>query len=186
VDLTTFSIGSFTVGGNNARPLGATVVGSYFDILGNVKGVGLGTFTATGAVTGSTFNIAAGSATSFSAGRFLNSSLLVGVVLPSPGSILGTPTWDTTDRAIGTFKTTAAFDPTDVRDTASFAGSKVVAANLGTVTLSGVDPDIDPLTSTAATVGIAFRSQGGKVKINGSSTALPAPFALSKFNYLAE
>jgi hypothetical protein len=183
--LTTFSVSAFKVTGNSALGLTASVHNGFLDIIGNIGNVGLGTFSAAGAVTNSTFNIADGSVTSFTAGRFRDSQLLVGVRLPVQGDLtLGTPTWDAVNRSIGTFTTTAPFNASDVADTASFASSTVVAANLGTITLAGIDPHAGP----ALAFGVAFRAQSaakGMVKINGSATALTSPFTLGQFHYLA-
>jgi len=174
VDLTSFSVGSFSVTGNKTAALGGTVSNSFFDIFGNLAGVGLGTFSATAAVTNSTFNVEHGNVTSFIVSQFLGSNLLAGVFLPVLGDITkGTPVWDATNRSIGTFKTTGVFNVGDVPDSASFADSIVVAANLGAITLSGVNPTINPLTdSSALTFGVAFRSSTGTqgtVIVNGTT-----------------
>jgi hypothetical protein len=181
-DLTAFSVSSFKVTGNGTSGLAALGGDSFIDVIGNIAGVGLGTFSATGTVSDAVFSIADGNVTSFTAGRFRDSDLLVGVILPAAGDItLGTPTWGGVNRSIGTFQTTAPFGSSDVADTASFARSKVVAAVLGAVTLSGVDPTNDPRASSAVTFGVAFRAGAGAaargtVKVNGSAAAL-APSA---------
>jgi hypothetical protein len=76
----------------------------------------------------------------------------------------------------------AVFDATD-DDSASFVDSNVIAAILGTINLSGVNPTT--LDSTA--FGVAFRTSAGGaglVKIDGAVLALVPAAANGKFNYL--
>ena len=189
-NLTAFSVSSFKVTGNAARSIVGNVLGSFFDLIGNVAGVGLGTFSATGNVHGSTFEVENGNVTSFIVSRFLDSNLLVGVTMPVPGDItLGTPSWSSTNRSIGTFETTATFNSSDVTDTASFGDSTVVAAVLGTVNLSGVAPTINPLDALDFAFGLGFRTSAGatakgKVSIGNQTGTLTTGFNLDQFHYL--
>jgi hypothetical protein len=188
-NLTAFSVSSFKVTGNAARAIAGNVGASFFDIIGSLAGVGLGTFSATGSVRGSTFEVENGNVISFVAARFLSSNLFAGATLAVPGDIaMGTPTWAGTN-SIGTFKTTAVFSPSDPADTASFADSKVVASILGTISLSGVEPTISPLDALDFTFGLGFRTGAGakaqgKVTIGNQSGMLVPPFNLGAFHYL--
>jgi hypothetical protein len=186
-DLSTNSLGSFAVKGNTGRGFAGTVDAAFVDILGSSAGIGLGTFSSTGTITNSLFRVSDGDVTSFSTLRFVDSDLLVGY-RPIKGSDItlapAAANWTVTNHKIGSFTTTAPFDVTNPTDTASFANSTVVAAILGTVSLSGVDP-VDP---TATTFGVAFRtaagaSAKGTVKKDGGAV-LAAPTVAGQFNYL--
>jgi hypothetical protein len=186
-DLVSQSVGTFKLVGNAARGFAGTAERAFIDVLGAAAGVGLGTFTATGTVTGSLIRVANGDVTSFTALRFASSDLLVGF-RPVKGSDLTLPpltaNWSATNHKIGAFTTTAPFSPADVADTASFVDSDVAAAILGNVTLSGVNP-----VATATAFGVAFRTSAGAaakgtVKINGAAAALTPPAADGEFHYL--
>ncbi len=190
VDLTSFSIGTFTAKGNSAAAMPGTVTGSAFDVFGGIANVGLSSFSASGAVTGSTFNITDGNVNSFVVSRFLNSNLFLGVIVPTLGDITATTTtadWLATF-ILFKFVTTGAFSSNDINDTASFANSDIVSGKLGTVSLSGVNPTLDPLTSTAFTFGVAYRAPAetrGTVTIGNIAGVLPSPFTpLGDFNYI--
>jgi hypothetical protein len=176
-NLTTTSIGTFKVTGNTATGQPGNVTGSTFDILGATGGVGLGTFSTTATITGTTFNVLAGNVTSFTAGALSGSNVLVGVVLSSQNDPAhGTATFQTF--AIGSFKTTGVFDPTDILDTASFVDSNIVAAKLGKVALAGVD--VNSENKAVASFGVFFSnastSNAGTVTADGSATPLtPSP-----------
>ena len=101
----------------------------------------------------STFRVDAGDVASFTAAVFEDSDLLVGVRLNRPDDLSGGAVF-TADRTIRFFQTTRPFDPADP-DSFSFRRSMVVAANLGTIALGGVDPAADDL------FGVAFQVFGG-------------------------
>jgi hypothetical protein len=185
-DLISQSVATFSLTGNAAKGLTGTADDAFIDLLGAAGGVGLGTFTASGTVSNSLFRVANGDVTSFTVLRFSDSDLLVGFRPAKDADItLGAAAWDMTNHKIGTFKTTAPFSMSDATDSASFDGSDVVAAILGNVTLSGVDPT----ATNVPTFGVAFRMNGGAqgtVKTNGSATALK-PGAMAndgQFRYL--
>ncbi len=148
------------------------------DILGSSGGVGLGTFTAAGAILGSVIEVPAGNVTSFAAGSFIFSALIVGAQLPNANDPNGSPPiFGTTPFAIGTFQTTNAFNPNNVVDSASFQDSIVAAAKLGTITLSGVNPAATP-GSGVVSFGLFQDGTGqhGIVTVDGSKTPLkPSP-----------
>ena len=82
------------------------------------------------------------------------------------------------------FKTTQAFSPTDP-DSISFQDSFVVAADLGTITLTGVGTEADRPTlfgvgfETAGTTGVV------KANIGGGLVTLAAPFTSDAFTFRA-
>ena len=77
-DLSTRSVGTFSLKGNTARGFVGTADRAFIDILGNSAGIGLGTFTATGTISNSLFRVSDGDVTSFTVLRFVGSDLLVG------------------------------------------------------------------------------------------------------------
>jgi hypothetical protein len=185
-DLVSRAVGTFALKGNAARGFVGTADDAFIDVLGSAAGVGLGTFTATGTSTGSLFRVSDGDVGSFTVLRFLSSDLLVGF-RPVKGSDLtlapAAANWAATNHKLGAFNTTAAFDPADPADSASFRDSTVVAAILGTVNLSGVDP-ADP---TATAFGVAFRSGAGaaaKGTIKKGGVTLAPGAADGQFHYL--
>lgn len=187
-DVVAQSIGTFTLKGNAARGIAGAANHAFIDILGNAGGIGLGTFSATGTATDSLFRVSDGDVTSFTVQRLVSSDVLVGFRIGKEGDITNAPAaaqWTATNHKLGTFKTTAPFDPADVDDSASFVDSNVIAGILGSITISGVHTA--SLASTA--YGIAFRTSAGAaaagtVKINGSAVALTAPATSGQFNYL--
>jgi hypothetical protein len=68
-------------------------------------------------------------------------------------------TWSTPNRTLGTFKVTTPYNVNDP-DSASFIDSLVIAGNLGTITLTGIDPGT-PAGSDTVTYGIGFHLGGG-------------------------
>jgi|GEM_PF-6109349 len=180
------AIGSINLKGNAARGFVGTTDNAFIDILGSSSGVGLGTFTATGAATNSFFRVADGDVTSFTIARMVSSDLLVGFRFAEADNITATTTgaqWTATNHKLGSFKTTAPFDTADVADSASLVDSNVIAGILGSISVNGVNPDT--IKSTA--FGIGFRtaagaSAPGTVKVNG--TALTAPSTTGQFSYL--
>ncbi len=187
-DLVSQSVATFSLTGNVGRGFVGTADDAFIDLLGASGGVGLGTFTASGTVSDSLFRVANGNVTSFTVLRFSDSDLLVGFRPANDSDVaLGAAAWNATNLKIGTFKTTAPFSTADVGDSASFIGSDVVAAMLGSVTLSGVDQAATDVT----TFGVAYRTKAGtgaqgSVKVNGSATALTpgAGAANGQFRYL--
>jgi hypothetical protein len=187
-DLVSQAVGTFSLKGNVARGFVGTADRAFVDILGSAGGVGLGTFSGTGTSTNSLFRVSNSDVGSFTVLRFLSSDLLVGF-RPVKGSDLtlapAAANWSATNHKIGSFTTTAPFDPKDPADSASFQNSTVVAAILGNVTLSGVNPT-DP---TATTFGVAFRTAAGAsakgVVKKGGVTLTPGPSATDgQFHYL--
>jgi len=189
-DLVTQSVGSIKLTGNTHRGFVGTTDNGFFDILGSSGGsaaIGLGTFSATGAATGSLFRVADGNVTSFTVERMISSDLLVGFTPVSPGQITATPTasnWAATNFKLGSFTTTAPFSATDATDSGAFADSDVVAAVLGKIKISGVNPT----APTDATFGIAFRTSAGAaakgvVTVAGAAPLTP-PSVNGQFNYL--
>ncbi len=177
------SVTSVKITGNAGRRLMGNFDDGFMDVIGNAANVGLGSFTATGNVSSSLFNVANGNVTSFIVTRFLQSDLLVGFRLEQLGDIAAAPMtddWSTVNRTIGTFKTTGLFSA-ESPQTASFSGSDVVAAVLGNISLSGVlgSPGSEP--GAVENTGIAFRSSAGtgakgKVTVGtNAGTMTPAP-----------
>lgn len=183
-NLSTRAVGTFALKGNAARGFVGTADRAFIDILGNNAGVGLGAFTSTGTLTNSLFRVSDGDVTSFTALRLRSTDLLVGFRPVKGSDISLAPTaanWSATNRKIGLFKTTATFSATDPENSGSFDDSNVIAATLGTVSISGVDPT-DP---NSTKFGVAFRATGGSagsVSIAGSSKAVG--FVDGQFNFL--
>ena len=186
-DLVTQSIASITLTGNTHRGFVGTSDEGFIDILGSTAGVGLGSFSATGAATDSLFRVSAGNVNTFTVERMDSSALLVGFTFATADDVTASTSstnWTSTNYKIGAFTTTAPYSSTDVTDSASFVDSDVIAAILGKITLSGVNP----ATTEAATFGVAFRTSAGAtaegvVKTDGSATAL-TPGATGQFEYL--
>lgn len=158
-DMTTQSVGTFALKGNAARGIAGTVDKAFIDILGASAGIGLGTFTATGAISNSLIRVSDGDVTSFTALRLVSTDLLVGF-RPVKGSDISLPPVASNwlgNHKIGSFKTTAPFSASDVTDSASFVDSNVIAAKLGSVSITG----INPATTNSTKFGLAFRTTGG-------------------------
>jgi hypothetical protein len=185
--LTANSVHAFTVAGNAGLGLPGNVTDSTILLIGERAGVALGTFLATGTVSGSAYQVSGGNVTSFTTAFFKNSTLFLGYAPVNPPALADaannqTPTnWEGTF-VLGSFRTTAALDPADVPDTASFQSSTVVAGRLGTVSLSGVDPD--PAGPDQQTFGVGFRAGGGAAgTLTVAGVARPNPTTLGKFRY---
>jgi hypothetical protein len=152
-----------------AAVLPANVTGSVVTALGNVGGVGLGAVTINQRVTNSDFNVAGGGVTSMTVGGMFGSHVMVGAHSAAYDNIVAATTtlnWDTPPSGVtyklGTFKTTGLFDVIDPLDTANFTDSFIIAQQLGTVTITGLNPQVPAATATsggsaAATFGVAFR-----------------------------
>jgi hypothetical protein len=181
-DLTTRVLSAMNVTGQPARAIAGNVTDSLLTIMGNAANVGLGTFVAQGTVENSTFQVTDGNVTSFTVGKFLDSNLYVGFRPDSTLDLTQAGTFGLTDRTIALFKTTQAFDPADP-DSVSFHNSFIVAADLGTITLSGVQTDADRPTI----FGVGFETGGtaGIVKANTGAglVTLTAPFASDAFTF---
>jgi hypothetical protein len=180
VSLTVGSIGTFTVTGNAAAGLAGNVTNCPVIILSSLKGIALGTFSATGTVYRSEFQVTSGNVTSFQTAFFIDSSLSLGYRYVDPLMITDAANNQTSANwegnfTLGTFKTTAK-PVAGVPASDSFQSSEVVAANLGTVTLSAVNPtptipstipfngsevSIPPVLLALANFGVGFRHQGG-------------------------
>jgi hypothetical protein len=172
--LTSRSISALNVVGKSpkvrtARVLAADVVDSVITAIGNIGGVGLGAVTIAQKVIDSDFNVAAGNVTSFTVGGMFGSHLTVGAHPAARGNILAPATasnWNGPPNPIGvtfelgSFKTTGVFDPVDVLHTASFRDSFIIAQQLGSVAIVGLDQNT-PAGSAAVAFGVAFRGSAG-------------------------
>jgi hypothetical protein len=157
----------------NAVVLTADVTDSVVTALGNVKAVGLGAVTIAQKVIDSDFNVAGGNATSFTVGGIFGSHVTVGAHPAAFGNIVATATaanWDGplagVTYKLGSFKTTGIFAARDVPDTTNFHDSFIVAQQLGTVVITGLDQNLPGPTETSggsasATFGVAFRGSAG-------------------------
>lgn len=183
-DFVTRDVGTFNLKGNTARGFAGTADRGFIDILSNLAGVGLGTFSATGTANNSLFRVSDGDVTSFSVLRFASSDLLVGF-RPVKGSDISldpvAANWSVTNHRIGSFKTTAPFSATDADDSTSFVDSNVVAAILQNVTLTGVNP----ASTNSTKYGLAFRTTGGSAGTVIIEGAIETPsFVDGQFNLL--
>ncbi|HEV7405648.1 MAG TPA: hypothetical protein VGO11_22075, partial [Chthoniobacteraceae bacterium] len=181
-DVTTRVLSAMNVTGNTARAIAGNITDSLLTIMGNNAGVGLGTLLAQGTVSNSTFQVTDGNVTSFTVGKFLDSNLFVGFRPNSSLDLTQGGVFGATDRTIGLFKTTQAFIATDP-DSVSFHNSNIVAADLGTITLTGVDSASDrPIL-----FGIGFETGGTagvlKVDVGAGLVTQTAPFASGSFMY---
>ncbi len=171
----------------NAAVLTGNVSNSIITALGNLSGVGLGIVTIKQKVVNSDFNIAGGNVTSFTVGGMFGSHLLVGAHTAGYDNIVATATaanWDTPVSGVtfnlGSFKTTGLFDKTDVSDTANFRDSFIIAQQLGTVAITGLDPNVPAASETSGgsptmTFGVAFRGSvgaGPKITVTFSDAGL--------------
>jgi hypothetical protein len=157
----------------NAGVVVANVSNSVVTALGNIAGVGLGAVTIAQKVVNSDFNIAGGNVTSMTVGGIFGSHVLVGAHSAAYDNIVAkaaAANWDAPVAGVtfklGSFKTTGLFDKTDVLDTANFRDSFIIAQQLGTVTITGLDQNVPAATvtsggSAAATFGVAFRGTAG-------------------------
>jgi len=197
--LTARSIGSFNVIGKlptvaNASVLTANVSSSVVTLIGNIKGVGLGTATIKGEIIGSDFLVAGGNVTSFSVGGMYGSALLVGAHPAAVGNIAATTSaanWDAPVPGVtfklGGFKTTGLFDSADAPDTATFRDSFVIAQQLGTVNINGLD-DAVPAGSPDIAFGVGIRtSTGGSpgITVNPPGGTQTPGFVVGAFDYVA-
>jgi hypothetical protein len=183
------SVGAFSVTGNAARGLSGDLIGSNVTVLRSLAGVGLGTFTASGRVLNSAIQVTSGNVTSFTAGSFRGSTLYVGYRATDPSAITDAANnqtaanWEGTF-TLGSFKTTAVFNPSDDVDSAGFQAAGVVADRLGAVTVSGLNQH--PV-GDVQTFGVGFRATGGAagtltVTSNPPNPKTP-PTTLGAFHY---
>jgi hypothetical protein len=197
--LTSRSIATLSVVGKsptviNASVLPAYVTDSVVTALGNLAGVGLGVVTIRQKVVDSDFNVAGGNVTSFTVGGMFGSHLTVGAHPAAYDNIVATAAaanWDAPPAGVtfklASFKTTGLFDPLDVLDTANFRDSFIVAQQLGTVLISGLDPNVPRATATSggsatATFGVAFRGSAGagpKITVSFSNAGVLATQTLT-------
>lgn len=181
-DLTTRVLSAMNVTGNTPRAIAGNISDSLLTIMGNSAGVGLGTLLAQGTVSNSTFQVTDGNVTSFTVGKFLDSNLLVGFRANSSVDLSAGGIFAPTDHTIGLFKTTQAFDATDP-DSVSFHNSTIVATDLGTITLTGVDPAAD--RGVLFGVGFELGGTAGTVRLDVGAGLVPsiAPFTSGAFTY---
>jgi hypothetical protein len=201
------SIGTFSVG-NPATGFAGNVTASSIKVLASLKGVALGTFMATGSVYQGNFQVTSGNVTSFQCVRFVNSGLFVGYRLVDPLSIADSANNQIGSNWEGNFTlgklTTTAVSSADPRSD-SFQSAEVVAATLGKLSLSSVNPTptlpqsipfggnqiaIPPALAKLATFGVGFRKQGGaagSLKVGStveSPATPPTPTLAPAFFYL--
>jgi hypothetical protein len=207
--LTARSIATLSVIGksptvHNAAVVTANVTGSIVTALGNssvstplgttTAGVGLGTVSIRQKVVDSDFNVAGGNVTSFTVGGMFGSHLTVGAHPAAYGNIVATTSatnWNAPPTGVtfklGSFKTTGLFDPTDVLDTANFRDSFILAQQLGTVVITGLDTNVPRATATSggsatATFGVGFRGSvgaGPKITVSFSNAGVLATQTLT-------
>jgi hypothetical protein len=172
--LTSQSISALNVVGKSpkvktAGVLTADVVNSVVTAIGNVSGVGLGAVVVGQKVIGSDFNVAAGNVTSFTVGGMFDSHLTVGAHPVARGNILATaaasnwngpPNPPSVTYRLGSFKTTGVFSAANVPDTANFRDSFIIAQQLGSVIITGLDQNT-AAGSPAVAFGVAFRGSAG-------------------------
>jgi Calx-beta domain/FG-GAP-like repeat/FG-GAP repeat len=118
--ITVPSIGTVSIKGNFKSDVTVTGAGA-----GNTS---IGSFNVLGQVDGSTINVVNGNVKTFKVGTFINSLLDVGY----SGDKVGNGNFDDPTSTIGTFKTS-------FKSSAAFKNSSVIAANMNSVLLSGVD-----------------------------------------------
>jgi hypothetical protein len=127
------------------------------------KTYGLKRFTAKGTVTNSLFDVRGGSVGMVTVGRFIDSNLYVGY---TPGAFFEDPGTFVADFKLEKFSTTAKWlnDANNLWDYA-FSNSQLVADNIGTVKLTGLNT-----SSFLGTFGIKFKTAGGSVKVTASDS----------------
>ncbi|WP_020475502.1 beta strand repeat-containing protein [Zavarzinella formosa] len=168
-------LGSFNVIGNQepGSSLGGGVIAAYVNVFGNTAGVGLGTFSALGTVSGGTiFDITDGNLTSFTAARLQNSTIQVGARFQKGNAVANGATFGLTDRSLGSLSLTAPFfgaspSPEDRRDGSGFRDSYVAAANIGTVTVASVAATLNPLTEEDGVTYKSGAAAAGTVSVGG-------------------
>jgi hypothetical protein len=176
VRVATRHLPSLAVTGSAALGAPGDVRDCFFEVLGSVGGVGLGTVAIKGTVARSTFRVDDGDVVSFAAAVFQDSDLLVGVRLDRPDDLSGGGVF-TANHTIRSFQTTRPFDPADP-DSFSFRRSMVAAAKLGTITLTGVDPVADDVFG----VGFAL-SEGAAGTVRTAGVLRTSGFTDGAFAY---
>jgi hypothetical protein len=188
------NIGKFSAIGNATTGLSGDVASSSITILGSLKGVAIGSFTASGTVYRSGVQVTSGSVTSFQSAFFINSGLFVGYRLVDALGITDTTNnqaasnWEG-NFTLGSFKTTAVPSSAGVASD-SFQSSEVVASTLGKLSLSAVNPtptvpssipfngnqiSIPPALLAFANFGVGFRRTGGAAGSLAVGTTVEAP-----------
>ena len=188
------SAATISIAGNKTFGLAGSLEFSDITFLSaSAAAVALGTFSAAGAVEGTTIQVTGGNVTSFTAAAFLGSNLYVGYAIADPLDIFNDaasdqtgPNWEG-NFTLGTFKTTAVLNLNDVPDSAAFQSSNVIAAKLGTITLTGLNPTPRSFNggSPVTTFAVGFRQSAathGTLIISGV-TQPPPPVAKGSFNY---
>lgn len=163
----------------NPKLVGTTgeVTNSTFNLSGNngaaAGSYGLKTVTIAGTVNTSTFNIEEGNVKSFTVGRFINSALYLDYTATAPFDSAGA--FASNAFNLGSFKTTAAtIGNVNHPLHWAFAGSKIAAAKLGTVELSGLNT-----ANTGDAFGIKYSQAGAVIKVKtASNNAVPLAPAL--------
>lgn len=172
----TGSLGTLRLGGFNfstvvsrqvtSITVNGRVEDSFVNVFGNDRGVGLGSFAATGTVAGSVFDITDGDLTSFSAARFWNSTAQVGARF-TRGNTVDAAVLFNTLRKLGSFRVTNPSDGTAAG--AAFRDSYVAAGNLGTVSITQV-ATVDPDTELQ---GVVHSTAGSAGTVTVAGTAVP-------------
>jgi hypothetical protein len=184
---------------------------SRITILGtNGKGAGIDKFTAGGQVYQCDLQVTGGNVNSFQCSAFVNSGLFLGYRLVDPLTIIdplnnqAASNWEGNFK-LGSFKTTAVLNTATQATRAATAGfqtSDVVAASLGTISLSGVSPivNIPPTIKvngvaitvpqvllTQAAFGVGFRQSGGTAatKFTIAGNTVSVGFGTGAFVYTA-
>jgi hypothetical protein len=212
----TMSLGScdsvpMAVGSISTWSITGKLESSRITILGtNGKGAGIDKFTGGGQVYQCDVQVTGGNVNSFQCSAFVNSGLFLGYRLVDPLTIIdplnnqASSNWEGNFK-LGTFKTTAVLNTATQATRAATAGfqtSDVVAASLGTITLSGVSPivnipptikvngvaiQVPQVLLTQAAFGVGFRQSGGTAatKFTIAGNTVSAGFSTGPFVYTA-
>ncbi len=186
------SVTAFSIVGNANFDLAGRLSYSKINLLGALAGVALGTFSATGSVTGATFQVSGGNVTTFTSAYFYYSNLYVGYRIMDQNDPLNDLTnnqtatnWESaTSLTLGTFKTTAVVNPADLPDSAGFQASNVIADKLGATTFSGLlgTPTGSPLASFVLGFRSSVAGASGTLTVTGATKTVG--FTSNKFEYI--
>jgi hypothetical protein len=189
--VTANNIGILNVNGKSGTVLDGgvltgDVVNSVITALGNISGVGLGTVTVKHKVVNSDINVAGGNFTALTVGGMFESHVEVGAHPAAYDNITAAATaanWTAQPAGVtfklGSFKTTGLINAGDVTDTASFRDSFIVAQQLGTIVITGLDQNVAAATTTsggspAFHFGVAFR---GTPPLGAAGTTITVTFS---------